>query len=124
MAKSDASRVSASPLLDHATSTEAKVEQLKQHSDIQKALKQTAAAKETSSPTVEKKQKMFLGTYALVVVVLGAVYYILKLQLFNLGQPLIAFLQRADLGAIAIATVIAAGKSIDVYLIDRVDDAV
>jgi small-conductance mechanosensitive channel len=40
------------------------------------------------------------------------------------SSPLLAFLQRADLGAIGIATAIALFKSIDVYLIDRVDDPV
>jgi len=55
---------------------------------------------------------------------LGALYYLLRLHVFNIGDTLIAFLQRADLGGLAIATVVAIGKSIDVYLIDRVDDAV
>jgi hypothetical protein len=104
--------------------TKAKVEQLKQDSEIKKALEQTAGSREPARLSVDKKQKMFLGTYAVVLLSLGALYYLLRLHVFNIGEALIAFLQRADLGALAIATVVAIGKSVDVYLIDRVDDAV
>lgn len=101
-----------------------KVEELKQHSDIKKALQQTAGVASVSSPHVEKKQKMFLVTYLVSLVLLAGLYYLLRLQFMPLGPALRAFLQRADLGAIGIATVIALVKSIDVFLIDRVDDAV
>ncbi len=104
--------------------TKAKVEQLKQDSEIKKALEQTAGGREPAPLTVNKKQKMFLGTYVVILLSLGALYYLLRLHVFNIGDTLIAFLQRADLGGLAIATVVAIGKSIDVYLIDRVDDAV
>src|SRR3989454_4359075 len=114
-----AHQVSSSP-----ARTKAKVEQLKQDSEIKKALEQTAGSREPAPLTVNKKQKMFLGTYVVILLSLGALYYLLRLHLFNIGDTLIAFLQRADLGALAIATVVAIGKSIDVYLIDRVDDAV
>jgi small-conductance mechanosensitive channel len=123
MAKAQSHRVVAVPSPDPVENREARVAQLKQHSDIKKALEQTAG-KETVSPTVKKKQKMFLGTYVVVLLGLGAFYYVLRLHLFNVGGTLDAFLQRADLGAIGIATVVAVAKSVDVYLIDRVDDAV
>jgi len=101
-----------------------KVEELKQHSDIKKALQQTAGAAPVSSPHVEKKQKMFLITYLVSLVLLAGLYYVLRLQFMPLGPTLRAFLERADLGAIGIATAITLVKSIDVFLIDRVDDAV
>jgi small-conductance mechanosensitive channel len=47
-----------------------------------------------------------------------------RLGFVPLGPALHAFLLRADLGAIGIATVITLVKSIDVFLIDQVDDAV
>lgn len=103
---------------------EAKVEELKQQSDIKKALQQTSGAPPLPAPHVVKKQKIFLGTYALVLFLLGSFYYLLRLHLITIAPVVLAFLQRATLGAIAIATVIAVVKSIDVFLIDRVDDAV
>lgn len=101
-----------------------KVEELKQHSDIKKALQQTAGAASVSSPHVEKKQKMFLVTYLVSLVLLAGLYYMLRLEFMPLGPALRAFLQRADLGVIGVATVITLVKSIDVFLIDRVDDTV
>lgn len=103
---------------------EAKVEELKQQSDVKKALQQTAGAQPAASPKVEKKQKLFLGTYALFLLCLAAFYYFLRLHLITISPTILAFLQRATLGTIAIATVIAIVKSIDVYLIECVDDSV
>jgi small-conductance mechanosensitive channel len=109
-------------LVDELASTskdrEEKVEELKQQSDIQKALQQTAGRAEPS-PTVQKKHKAFLGTYAVVFLVLGGFYYFVKYY-----APALSFLPRAVLGAIGIATVITLVKSIDVYLIDLIADPV
>jgi small-conductance mechanosensitive channel len=102
----------------------AEVEELKQQSDIKKALEQTAGAQPKASPKVEKKHRFFLGTYVLFLLVLAGLYFLLKLHLITISPNLLAFLQRATLGAIAIATVVAVAKSIDVYLIDRIDDPV
>jgi small-conductance mechanosensitive channel len=102
---------------------DAKVEELKQQSDIKKALQQTAGQPPPSTK-VEKKHKMFLGTYVLLVLLFVGVYYFLKIRLFAIGPAMLTFSRRALLGAIAIATVVAIAKSIDVYLIDRVDDHV
>jgi small-conductance mechanosensitive channel len=124
MATAELNKTLARPGTDSSPDTKSKVEQLKQDSEIKKALEQTAGSKEPAPLTVNKKQKMFLGTYAVILLSLGALYYLLRLHVFNIGDASIAFLQRADLGALAIATVVAITKSVDVYLIDRVDDAV
>ncbi len=118
MPKSDPNLIA--PPVPAAKDRESEVEELKRQSDVQKALKQTGGGPPAASPTVEKKQKMFLGTYALVLLLLTGLYYFLKLYVLNVGP----FPQRAVLGAIAIATVVTVVKSIDVYLIDRVDDPV
>jgi hypothetical protein len=70
---------------------------------------------------VEKKQKMFLVTYLVSLLLLAGAYYILRVESVPLGLALRAFLQRVDLGAIAVATVIVLMKSVDVFLIDCVD---
>lgn len=98
---------------------EAEVAELKQQSDIKKALKQTSGQ---SAPEPEKKQKQkkFVGIYVVVVVLLGGLYYFLKHYVLSGGT----FLPRAVLGAIAIATIVMIVKSIDRYLIGRIDDSV
>jgi small-conductance mechanosensitive channel len=103
---------------------DSEVQRLKQHSDVKKALKQTGSVPPATPPTVEKKQKMFLGTYVLVLLILAGFYFFLRLPLFGIAEALRPFLQRADLGAMTIASVIAVFKSVDVYLIDRVEDTV
>src|SRR2546425_209541 len=124
MSKSDPNNLVDQPVSGPPKDRESEVKELKQKSDVQKALKQTGGGKPAPSPTVEKKQKMFLGTYVLILLLLVGVYYLLKFHLVNIVPSLLAFLMRADLGAIAIATVVALVKIIDVFLIDRVDDPV
>lgn len=97
---------------------QAKVQELKQQSDIQKALDQTAGRPKPST-TVQKKQRTFIGIYALVLVLLGGLYFFLKYYVLHSGS----ILPRVVLGVTAIATIITAVKVIDVYLIERVTDA-
>ena len=99
------------------------VRELKQQSNVRKALKQATGAPEPS-PAIEKKRKVFLGTYLTVLLALGGLYFFLKLNPFNIGPILLAFLERAVLGAIALATLALVFKSIDVYLVERADDPI
>src|SRR5690349_18819837 len=100
------------------------VEQLKQREDVKRALKQTAGNKETARPTVETKHKLFIGTYALVLIALGGVYYLLRLRFFGFAGRYLPLLQRLTLGVMAIVLVLAIVKVISVYAIDRLDDEV
>jgi len=118
MVQSDPNNLVDEPVSSSFQDREEKVEELKQQSDIQKALKQTAGRPEPS-PVVQKKQKAFVGTYLVVLALLGGLYYFLRAYL-ALG----AFLSRAILGAIGIATAITVVKIVDVYLLDRVTDPV
>lgn len=112
------------PKIDQTKDRRPKVEELKQQSDVRKALKQSQGLQAPLATTVTTKHRMFLGTYLVVILVLGVIYYLLRLHLFDLGPTILALLARADVGAIAIATTVAIVKSIDIYLIDGVDDAV
>ncbi|HEV7398550.1 MAG TPA: hypothetical protein VGN86_18700 [Pyrinomonadaceae bacterium] len=71
------------------------VRELKQQSDVKKALEQTSGTQPGSSATVKKKQKMFVVTYLVTLLLLSGTYYFLRLQLLS-SSPLLAFLQRAD----------------------------
>jgi small-conductance mechanosensitive channel len=108
---------------DAATETEHAVEALKQQDNIQKALKQTSSAP-PAPRSAPQRQKVFLGAYVLLVLVLGGSYYLLNHHAFSLTPGVHTFLSRICLGGAAIITVIAATQSIDVYLVDRFDDRV
>lgn len=77
-----------------SATTEEKVEQLKQDSDVQKALDQTAGPKEAVSVPPESKQRLFLGSYFLLLLLLNVCYYLLRLGLFRVGTTYFPFFQR------------------------------
>ena len=53
---------------------EEKVQQLKQDSGVQKALDQAATPKEAVIIPAKSKQKLFLGTYSVILLVLSPCY--------------------------------------------------
>jgi small-conductance mechanosensitive channel len=67
---------------------------------------------------------VFLGGYVLLILVFGGLYYFLSHHAFSLTPSVHTFLSRACLGLTAIIMVVAASQSIDVYLVNRVDDRV
>jgi small-conductance mechanosensitive channel len=105
-----------------SVTTEEKVEQLKQDSEIQKALDQTAPPKETVRLPAAGKQKLFLGSYLLLFVLLSGSYYLLRLRLFHLGEQYLPFAQRLLLGSMSIVIALALARALDFYFINRVED--
>jgi len=101
-----------------------KVEQLKGQEDVRRALKQTASTKETTKPVVETKQKVWIGTYVLLLLGLGGLYYLVRLGFFNFAGKYLALLQRLTLGTMAIVLVLATFHLLSIYVIGRLDDTV
>src|SRR4051794_40385602 len=101
-----------------------KVEKLKGREDVRRALKQTATRKEATKPTVETRQKVWIGTYALLFLGMGGYYYLIRLGFFNFAGKYLPLLQRLALGAMASVLVLAAFHVVSVYVIGRLDDAV
>jgi small-conductance mechanosensitive channel len=106
-----------------SATTEEKVEELKQDSEIQKALDQTAGPKEAVTVPAESKQRLFLGSYFLLLLLLSGVYYLLRSQQLPLGERAVNFVYRLLLGAMAIVVTAGVAKALDFYLIGRVADA-
>ena len=106
-----------------AATDEHAVEALKLQDKIQKALKQTSSAP-PASRSAPQRQKVFLGVYFLLLLLFGGLYYLLKFHAFSLTPSVHTFLIRACLGVMAIIIVVAVAQSIDVYLVNRVDDRV
>jgi small-conductance mechanosensitive channel len=107
-----------------SVTTEEKVEQLKQDSEVQKALDQAATPKEAVLIPAESKQKLFLGTYSVILLLLSAGYYLLRLRLFRVGEAYLPLLQRLLLGTIAIVVAVGLAKVVDYYFISRLTDSV
>lgn len=105
------------------TREKAEAEQLKKQEDVKRALKQTATRKEPPERVVETGQKVWLGTYALILLGLAGLYYLLRLGIIPFVAIYSRFFQRLTLGAMAIVLVLAAAKAVDIFLIGPIDSA-
>ncbi len=104
---------------------QAEVEELKKDEDVRRALEQASpAARGTKKSDVAPKQKVFLGTYAILFVIFGALYYLVRLDFFGFTDRFQPLLQRVALGAMAIILALAVGEVIRAYLIRQVDSNV
>jgi len=103
---------------------EAEVEQVKQQADVKQALKQTSSVKPEEKPKAETKDKLWLGTHAIVLLSLVVLYYVLQFKVFGFAARFIPFIQKLDKTAIAIVLLLAVAKVVDVYLIGRLDSPV
>jgi small-conductance mechanosensitive channel len=106
----------------------AEVEELKKDEDIKRALEQTAGNKK-KKPKVEIKHKFWLGTYLLLLLGFGAVYYLLRLDYFNFEQfagykEYVAPLQRLTLGAMTVVLVLMIAGAVKAYAIEPLKDNV
>lgn len=100
------------------------VEQVKKQEDVKRALKQTSTVKPKDEPKAKTTDKLWLGTHAIVVLSLVIVYYVLQFKVFGFAAQFIPFIQKLDKSAIAIVLLLAIGKTVDVYLIRRIDSPV
>jgi small-conductance mechanosensitive channel len=100
------------------------VEQLKQREDVKAALKHTATTKEEAKPVVaETKDKLWFGSYMLLLVGLGVAYYLLGFEFFGLKETLRLTLQRFARGALMVVLVLGVSKALQIYVIGRVHNA-
>jgi small-conductance mechanosensitive channel len=97
------------------------VEQVKEQQEVKRALKQTSTVKPESTPTVETKDKLLLGTHAILLLVLSVVHYVLQFSVFGFASRFISLLQKLNLSVMAIVLLLAIAKIVDVYLIGRLD---
>ena len=101
------------------------VEQVKQQDDVQRALKQTSSVKPADEkPKAKTKDKLWLGTHAIVVIGLLVLYYTLQFKVFGFAARFIPDIQKLDKSAIAIVLLLAVAKVVDVYVIGRLDSPV
>src|SRR5215207_461390 len=101
----------------------AEVEQHKEQEDVRTALKQTPGTKESMpSPAPALVDKLWFGTYILVLLILLALYYLLGSDLIPAEIEYIPTLRSLVVGAISVVLTVAIAKSIRVYLINQIED--
>jgi len=101
----------------------AEVEQLKEQEDVKAALKQTPGTPEAAvKPVAKMEDKLWFGTYLLVLLVLLALYYALGSNLFPAQSKAIFLIRQWTVGAILVVLVLAVARSILVYWISQVEN--
>ena len=100
-----------------------KVEEVKQDADVQRALKQATAAERLAGPVARIRDKLLIGTHIFVLLVLGALYQLIKYRFprFFQNYPIVSKLLIA-LAVIVVCLMVL--RLIDVYFIGRVRNVV
>jgi small-conductance mechanosensitive channel len=102
----------------------AQVEELKQQEDVKAALNQTTGKKDQAPPKTATKDKVWFGSYLLLLLGLGVLYYLFSLEYFGLSDNLRATLLRLTRGAITVVLVLGIAKAVQIYLVSRIHHTV
>ena len=100
-----------------------KVEEVKQDVDVQRALKQATASETPEAPVARTRDKLIFFTHLLLLIVLGAVYQLLKIRFSNFVQQYPIVLKLILAIALVVVSLMAI-RLIDVYFVGRVKNAV
>jgi small-conductance mechanosensitive channel len=106
---------------------QAEVEELKKDKDVQRALEQTGS--DTTKPgkrksKVEPKHKLWLGTYFLVLIGSGLMYYLVRLGYFGFSETRTQLFQRITLGFTAIILTLTLAAVAKAYFIQPLENNV
>jgi len=100
------------------------VEEMKQDAEVQRALKHATASETAARSTTKTRDKLVFGTHVVLLVALGAFYYLLNLRFFGFAGKYLPHLKNLTIaGAILIVFLIVL-RLLDVYLIGRVQNPV
>jgi small-conductance mechanosensitive channel len=102
----------------------AEVDKLKQREEVKAALSQTAGKKVEPSVKAATRDKVWFGSYLLLLLGLGVLYYLFTLEFFGLSDNPRSTLLRLIRGAITIVIVLGIAKAMQIYLISRIHDTV
>src|SRR5438445_5369800 len=100
------------------------VEQVQEQEDVKRTLKQASSVPPKDQPKAKTKDKVWLGTHAIVMVALGVFYYLLQFRFFGFASKFIPYIQKLDQSAMAVVLLLVAAKLIDVYVLGRIDSPV
>jgi small-conductance mechanosensitive channel len=97
-----------------------KVEELKQDADVRRALDQTSSATPAALPKAPPKEKVWVATYIVILLAVGAAYYILGFWTPDPIAVYVPIIRRVLVGALAIVGVLMVLKIIKTYLVQAV----
>jgi small-conductance mechanosensitive channel len=100
------------------------VEQVKEREDVKQALKQASTFEPVDKPKAETKDKLWLGTHAIIFFVLAGFYLVLQFKFFGFAARFIPWIQALNKSAMAVVLLLAMAKVVDVFLIGRIDSPV
>jgi small-conductance mechanosensitive channel len=103
---------------------EAEAVKIKKQENVRKALKQSPVQDEPPKPVAQTKDKVWFGGYALVLIGLGAFYYLFALSFFGISDDAVGRAQRYTRAAMLLVLVLGLAKASEVYLIGRIEDVV
>jgi small-conductance mechanosensitive channel len=100
-------------------------EELSEQPEVRKELERTTSEKKPGEKVKAKTQdKLWFLTHAFLIVGSGVLYYFIGLQLIPFFQQQIAFSQRLLVGFALIVFALAVAKTLRIYVLDRLHDAV
>jgi len=95
----------------------AEAELLTKQEDVKEALKQASTTPVQAGPGVATGDKLWFGAYALLLLILGGIYYLLEARAFTLTEAYQSFVQRLVIGAAFVVLLLVLAKSVDIYII-------
>src|SRR6266705_901301 len=107
-----------------AATLRTEVEQIKEQPEVKQALKQTTGTEPDSKPAAKTKDKVWLGTHALVFLSLAVFYFFLQFKFLGFAARYVSLLHKLTVGAMAIVVLLAIAKVIDLYLIGGLESPV
>jgi small-conductance mechanosensitive channel len=104
--------------------TDKAVRRVERRADVRRALANSTATHRKHKRPVSSGHKLWLGIYALVLVALAVLFYLLRLDFFGFLGRYLRMAQRAAVGAMAIVLTLAVSRLVQAYAIERAQTAV
>jgi len=86
---------------------------------VQRALQEAGGAPGPAAPPVPAGHKFWIGLYLLLVLGLAVTLYLMRLEVFGLGDAWRPVVRRAAIGAMAATLVLALARAVDAFVIER-----
>ncbi|HEV2622003.1 MAG TPA: mechanosensitive ion channel family protein [Frateuria sp.] len=104
--------------------TDKAVRRVERRADVRRALANSTATHHKHKRPVRSGHKLWLGIYALVLVALAVLFYLLRLDFFGFLGRYLRMIQRATVGAMAIVLTLAVSRLVQAFAIERAQTAV
>jgi len=100
------------------------VEEIKHDADVQRALKHATASETPARQTPKTRDKLLFGTHIVLLLALGAFYYLLNLRFFGFAGKYLPHLKNLTIAAAILIVFLIVLRLLDVYLIGSVQNPV